>query len=419
MNESELSGRKTSWFSIISLAIIIVFVEIPNIQRFFGGVFILVPFILMLGFSRFRWKITIKNEHLLLVFSLFYIFTIFFVFKVLRISTVGYGYIMHEAVFFTFFFSLNMVEGMHWRQKSFILAVIILSILFTFATNVLLYRRLGSYHYYLLHHISDSEELGNLANTQFSTAIVLMCGILLIAFINDRNTLRRLFWIGLFAVCTVFNFVIAQRMINIILSIMLDTLIIVERKKNRAVVYLLVFFLMMIFAVLLFNHTQTISFLQDLSSSSRLNSRLTQIETLLSTQDISEAGGSLSGRMNLIMVSIHSWFSSLRSFFFGVGAHLEDNSIIGNHSEFIDAFAKYGLIGGTAHLYALSKSIQILIEKLSLKKRTPLYNQTRLVLIIFFIRGFIGGVSYGYIGVQLFVFLPLVIYYIKKSEKWA
>lgn len=82
---------------------------------------------------------------------------------------------------------------------------------------------------------------------------------------------------------------------------------------------------------------------------SRTVSRLTEVAAMI--QGNEKVSGSGRSRMELSMLSLKTWLGTISSFFWGIGDARSESVIgnftigIGNHAEFFDVFARYGLIG--------------------------------------------------------------------------
>ena len=114
-------------------------------------------------------------------------------------------------------------------------------------------------------------------------------------------------------------------------------------------------------------------------------------------------------RLELTMLSLKTWFSSLSSFFIGIGDH-KFSSIaksmslgIGNHAEFIDTLARYGLFGSMIFFAVMWKSL------LYIKSKGTHY-YWRILVLIYFVYGCVNTLTMNMeFSIVLFLFLGNVL----------
>ena len=158
-----------------------------------------------------------------------------------------------------------------------------------------------------------------------------------------------------------------------------------------------------------------------ISQSDHLNERLKDLSNLLRGQaDISPYdGSSFYTRINLYIISISTFFSSVKSFLIGVGYRIFESYYIslqtgvGGHSEFFDLLAEYGIIGFLFVFNIFRKAINTIINEI--KKYTN-HNNIKYVMLIYIFYSFFNNSFSPEIGVALFVLLPYSNYLIKQKE---
>lgn len=398
-----------TWFSTCALALLVLLINVPFIQRLLGGSLIIFPVIAIYALSCYKNRFVLAKHSisLLLCCGIYYLFVI--IYKITGISSATFGHDIHTILYFVLFASVHTILNMDLKKRKFLLNVAIITMLITVFSNFIQFNKIGSSSYFLLHHIETDSALGNLATTQFSTGLVLLTGFLYIMFHTDSNKRRRMLWIILILICILFNILIAQRAINIILTAGMLVFLYIFKGKNKMSINILLIVSFILFVIIMQNITAVLSFFGNLLGSSRIAHRLNSLSTFLLTREAQEAGGSMSERFMFYNTSISTWLSSLRSFFFGVGDHIADNTIIGNHSQIFDVLAQYGIICALCFYYSVYKTLALLIEKLSIKKGTKIYRQTLVIFAVFLVRGFLGFVVYEQIAVSMFIFFPTMI----------
>lgn len=410
--------RNVSWFSVIALSLLIILQEIPYFQRQAGGYGLFVPFVVLLGVAAAPKGVYLKRNSVLFLLSTLFYFGIAFVYKLAGISSAGFGHDIHTVLFYIFFLSAFMVVDMNRKQQKFVLWILSLSMFVTIITNIADYRRLGN-HYFDVFRFETLLNGTNIIPTQYSGALMLMGGILLIAILHDSDLLRKSIWIVLFVISNLFNLLVMQRTITLIFSIAMYALIILFNARQRAFVSLLTLVGAAGLIAVILNYETVLTYVGQLFGDSRISTKLNQIVRFLNSGDIQEAGGSLTARYNLYFTSISTWLGSMRSFLFGVGDHIASNTKIGNHSQFFDVLGQYGIVGALPLYYSVYRALKALMAILPVPRKSPVFYQCLMVCVIFVVRGFFGNVLFEYIAVRLFIFFPVVISMISEKESPA
>ena len=411
----ETTHRIVTWFSVFALSLLIILQEIPYLQRQVGGYGLFLPFIGLLGLATVPKRVNLKRDSLLFVLATLFYLAIAILYKLVGISSAGYGHDVHTVLFYVFFLAMFFVIDMNRGQKVFTLWILTLSMFVTIITNIIDYRRFGSAFF----NIYRNESLLNTTNivpTQYSGGLMLMAGILLIAILHDTHFLRKCVWLILFVITNLFNVLVMQRMITLILLVAMFALIILFNAKQKALMSVFVLLGAGFLIVVLLNYEIVVSYIAQLVGDGRIATKLNQIIKYLNSGDIQEAGGSLTARYNLYFTSISTWTQSTRSFLFGIGDHISSNSRIGNHSQFLDVLGQYGIVGAVPLYYSVYRTLKSLMQELPVAKKSPLFYQCLVVCVIFVVRGFLGNVLFEYFAVRLFVFFPIVISLICEKE---
>ena len=183
--------------------------------------------------------------------------------------------------------------------------------------------------------------------------------------------------------------------------------------KKKAYFYITLFItLFVIIPVVEIYEDIIIRYILYLSPSSRLSSRLV---TLINFDSDYGSTSSISARENLWMISLKTWFSNVSSFLFGIGDHYTTDSPektgIGQHSELIDSFARYGVIGMLLIYYILKNSFKYINTIFEKKYQLQIYT----VFIIYIMCGFTKKIFITNIACVIFIFLPLALIYLNSN----
>ena len=391
---------------VLILAVLIFISEVPIISRnvsnlvFYGLVGLLILFSLnpLLNMSR-------SKKYALLVVLAY--FALLFIYLVLHISSAALSYYSTTVRFFVFMLAMLMLlDHLSDRQKVFLLIVVFLTVGYTLVDNVRLFLRYGAVQYVSL--FQRERFTSNSINTQFTTALMLFSGVLLSCYLNITHKLLKFGSFMLFLFFTAFNVIIAQRVTNVALSVlMISLLLLFNSKRSGGRVVLLLFVIAVLFFAMM-NIDAVLNYLEQITSSVRIAKRINQIRVYLQSGELSEAGGSLNTRYNLIMQSLKTWSSSFENVVFGVGDHRLNNNLIGNHSHFIDELARYGLVGMIVIIPMMISVIRQVKETAGITHSVRLKRHLSVILSVFIVRGFLGGIFEATIGIQLFIVIPIV-----------
>lgn len=191
-----------------------------------------------------------------------------------------------------------------------------------------------------------------------------------------------------------------------------SAMIILDKVKNvkKAFAFLLILGLL---SFLL--KDQIIHTLVNVIGNSRVEGRL----LVFADEDFGEAhDNSLNSRMELWKISLHTWIANPVNFIFGIGDHYRSiasdtvGSGIGNHSDFLDILAKYGIIGGLI-LYNILKLLFDYSKKMVSGR---LYLKVLLFFALIIMFGFTKKIILPSISIMLFVLFPLCLYNINGSK---
>ena len=251
----------------------------------------------------------------------------------------------------------------------------------------------------------------------YGSAVMIFTGITFIAFLSSRSFLLKiLYGLGvILSLCV--TIVIMQRGTNVIMSLLMLLMILVFNyvkgiKVKRILIFLLVgtviLYITGVYSVLL-------EFLIDTIPSERLATRVQAIYFFLQTGDALDAGSSMSSRSELMLRSFNTFTDSIGNFLFGVGDHRKLGGPVGNHAELLDTFARYGIFLSIPLIVYFNKLIKwwaIVIPQSSVSRY-----QVSCVIAIYIARNIWGFAITSAISVLLFLYLPLIVSSLLKSNK--
>ena len=405
---SRLTLRSLSIFFLSASMIII---NIPNLSRKVQGAGIL--FLLLLVFLINNKKYLRRGSVPFAALACAFIYIAFeLAYEILGISKCEYIYYYYTISFLFFaFIGPPLIEDMDKREEGFILASYFGSLLYIMYANLKLKQKYGSAYVRLGDIYSAST---NVISTQFISAIVLICGALLAHYLYSKK--RRLATMIVLAVTVAFEIFVGQRMIAIILMAAMMAVQILTCQRKPGVKYLVVLLGIVVAAVILINIQPILLWVSDSMHNIRITRRVNQLLFLIRNRGIKGTGGSLEVRYNLIINSIHTFFSSPVHFLIGVGDSSTSNLLVGHHSQWIDQAAKYGIVGVVLLFVTLRACFRSVFRAMDLADYPQLRKQYVIFVSYFVLRGLIGAVLYPYFGMALFVILPIMIKRLKKES---
>ncbi|GEM_PF-4510442 len=335
-------------------------------------------------------------------------------------SSIGINNILFKLPIYSIPIIMSFViRNYYYREKVILFAMLFLVIMFNIVkndiigfSNPLMYETLRR---------SDGFAAGSTTFTAVTLFFFPICFLLLI---NKKTSkfikLSSLFSIG---AASYYFFVFNSRAIAFFLFLIILIGFIVSPKrsfKNMNQLYLILPVIFLIsFFYLFFNPFMDI--LRDVfAGNANLLMRFDNITDFSQTQNIQDTG-SLGARIQLSIISLNTWFGGFSNFFFGIGEHpVYDTSIQGltnagegQHSQFFDHLARYGLLGGII-LYKAIKNTLYFILKRALSPK--MYNLTYIVLIVFILYSFLNNSFIGNILLVVFLVFPLIIDIFENKE---
>lgn len=327
-------------------------------------------------------------------------------YRVLRISDASLAhYSTIVRYYFMFAAMLGISEYLTPKQKKTLLIVTALAIGLTMLTNMRLFLSVGASRFSSL--FRRKRFTTNAVQTAYVSALMLLEGILFVVFLHRKRGFLKYAALACSILCLLFDTFVAQRMITLALSVLMYPLLLLynARRTRGSVAFRIILFAVIV--LFLLNASAILSLLEQTVGSHRLSIRISQIRQFLEAKNLQEIRGSLASRLSLMWQSVQSWLSSRRSFFLGVGDHRADNTIIGNHSHFLDELGRYGLVGALIWIPLFHACWRQIILSADAGGNTRLTQQARVLFFVFLLRGMVGSILEVTIGIQMFMVLPL------------
>lgn len=405
-----MSVSRNSNISVAILSLIIIIINEPLLSRIVHGVGILALMLLFLliNLPKFIDNGVLKRGSFLLGLSYICIELLYRVFEVSDASLVSY----YNVLAFLFFpiVVCPVIPSLTSKQQNIIVIVVLVSILIMMISNIRLANQFGVNY----PRIEDFYKgLTNSINTQYFSALIIFCGVLIAKMRLDRN--NNIVTAGILIFSMYFIVAVGQRLIAILLlfATVISLILFTGRRSMKKKVTILFLFILGI--VVLLNYQTMLSMMADVLNNDRVTRRLNQLQIALTSKKIQGSGGSLEARYDLIQTSVGTFFGSLPNFLFGAGAHDNNNLIIGNHSQWIDQAAKYGVAGCLMLYLTIRRCFKDVYLLYGIKKDDPFKPYFSIIIAYFVIRGAIGAVLYPHFGEMLFLFLPIA--YLRITNK--
>lgn len=407
-----IGGRGSHSFMLLSLVIMIAAILFSNFYIYSN--YIALPLMAIWLMSIMRSKTVLSRVERSFVFSSLIIWLIIIMYKAIGISDINIGFIIR--------YSKWIVAGIISVYALKVLSQKELKSLFVYFTMIL-----GAYIITVaslgqsLQMAQEEAEMLDVTSTWMGSLFMLISGFCLIVFINVKSLTARLVSAIFFLIMTYINFDLLQRGTTAVYTIGELALIlafsITNRKINRIVLPLAVIFTFIIvfqsdLLVLLFD------WLADVVPSERLAKRFVVLSYFVQYGDIAvvDGSGSFASRAELMTISWNTFTSNILHFFFGAGAHRNDNTIIGNHSFFLDTLASYGIICGVIVFIYFFRQYQIMTSDLDRRKYYKLFMQSSVVFLFYVFRNFYGFLVTAQVNFVILIYFPLLINFLKISK---
>lgn len=408
------TDRKISAFAVYLLCVLIWILLTPILARNVPNVIIIGLMLLFVVSVMPRFRGLCLSDKITL-FILAACMAVETAYKLIGKSSAALYYYFNTVQFFFFLGAAIMIRSsLNRRQRIFILAVAVGSMILVMLHNILLFFIHGSDAYVEL--FKEAKYTTNSVNTPYISAIMLLSGVALIAGMYKKDRKIRLAAFVVAAFCFAFVVFIAQRMIVLVLTVLMYGMILLavaitrwgkKLSKKQTIILLVCIGVAVVALVLL--AVPILRLVRNVVSSDRLVKRINQLIRLLKTGDFSEAGGSLAARYELMATSWKTFTASFGNFMIGAGDHRETNEIIGNHSFILDELARYGILFAPITFYLLYRGMMTIRKMAGVRTGTVISRQLSALMITLVLRAMVGAIFDPSIGICLFIVIPMLI----------
>lgn len=352
-----------------------------------------------------------------LTLGVLYVF-ICVVYKLLDVSSANMGYCA-VLPFFYFVPVLALIiidKCQNEQQIRFLFHFVSLAAAINIADNIRLYNIYGvDIVFQNLAGLLEEEGITgiNLGGAMFVNMTVFYACLMFLAFLKSNKVLEKIFFLTYVSISAYFIIICSLKASAIVLMLISFVSMYISVKSKKHVVANLML-MAVIGVVVSFFMDSIIHFLIGVIGSQRVASRLI---IFTSEADISDSG-SLMSRSELWLVSIKTWLSGVGSFFFGIGDHRWDDfmttadSGIGNHSDFLDILARYGILGGLVFYSSIKVYYDYLKKRCGTNFKYEILSFFILVLLMGFTKKIIGTQP----AVMIFILFPLTLKYFSYKE---
>lgn len=358
-------------------------------------------------FTSFRLNRPIFRKYRkLIVLLIFYVF-LTILYRIIGKSDGYWGNSMHEYSFFvSFIVFLLVIDGLSNKQIKFIYWPMIVIATVNVIDNIYLYNlypQLAGEQYFMEEDFLSSINAGG---TSFYTFCLFLFNIFFFVFLNSSDKkLKRLF-ICLSIITAIYIFGFCGKGSIVVYTLLSIPLQYFAFKTKRPSLFLFVggfwglFFLLFVS----FFSEEIVNLILSISPIERVSVRLI---TLIDNDSVYANEYTVTGRTTLYLLSLKTWVSNFENFLFGIGDIRADIGAaatgIGQHSEFFDSLARYGLIGGLFLYSILKRFFNSIFSFFDQKYRFQLY----IILGIIILCGCTKKLFMPNIGAVLFIILPL------------
>lgn len=394
-------------FLLLILSILIIIYETPYLSRNMSPT-IVVSLMILFFLLFFLGGRVLRSEIAAIIGGGVVYIALELIYKFLEISSAGIGYYFATIKFVFLFIAMACIgPQLSARQKKFLCILSITGMIANMVSNVIIYSAMDP-SLYVVYYLQEGQNT-NAADTAFASAVMLLMGVFFLVMLNSSQKWMKFISIAGLFFSAYFLIFISQRGTTFFLAIMMILLLSIFGSSSRKQMYVFLVLSLVMLWFAMGGAVVFLSWLSDTMSSLRINFKVRYLIHFFESGNIAEAGGSLSDRYELMMKSVDTFGQSIRSMLLGVGDHRDSNLFIGNHSQIIDTFARYGLIGGACLVWFFNGMKNVIKATAAVDSTLVIYKQLMVLYAFFIIRGFLGNTFIGSIGTQLFVTAPFAV----------
>ncbi|MFA5005851.1 MAG: hypothetical protein WC509_00065 [Candidatus Izemoplasmatales bacterium] len=265
--------------------------------------------------------------------------------------------------------------------------------------------------------LGDISRLTNAGSTDFVTLLIFFIGVCVVAIINTTKIAMKIMFIA-FSLCAGYFVVYGNPRATafVFLSLLLFAILALSYRNSNSFSVLLRGLCILLILILVFIEiVPIVRFVTTSITSSRMIERFNDIVRIVegNTSFLNTGNESIALRFQLAQTSISTFFGGLSNFIYGVGEKVHGESFfelvnygVGDHSELIDVFAEYGIIGGFI-LYNLL--YEIFKKILALPKSKIIKRQLLAIIAVFILYSFFNDVLLENVLYVVYIFMPIMI----------
>lgn len=404
-------SNKSGWVLGITFFFFAMISFFPILENIF--VYMVVAF---LSFFSIIHNSGLNNYHqnLHLVLCVYAYILLCLIYKMFGVSSASIGNLfVHILFFIPILFMLINTDERYDSFSKFIFWVIAFFVSVSIADNIRLCLTNPIFMLEVSREKLDLASGTNIGGFHFYSAILFFFIICFFGLLNCKNKKVQFAFIGVIMLSAIFIFAFCMKAGIIVYSLFAIVLLYLARRERR----LRLFFVkvavpsLIVYAIVSINTDFIVEHISNLFD----NPRLTQRLIVLVDADNAEAesgAATVDARENLWMLSVNTWLKDPINFVFGIGDHRVDwdggqtaeQVGIGQHSDFFDTPARYGLIGLIIITLILARSFKYLLAFYGKEYKVQLV----VIFLVFVMFGFTYGVYHPAIGFVMFVFLPMM-----------
>ncbi len=402
-----LVSQDNNYILLIPTLILISIILIPDLS-FIGTESIIICFLIWIGpiFSKFQ-RLDKRSRDVIV--SAFIYFIIIFFYKFLGISLATWDI---AAGYFGYLFAItiSLISIQIFNDR--VLKIIEFTFIVVTIAGIIYVTKQGLYNLTFM----DVEEAISQENAAYSSLIMLFSGICFIAILNYQNKKYKIVYAIALILAINVNLSILQRGTNVIFTFAMIFLILYFRKIKERNFSKRIILIFLVCGVIYFTGAiiPILEMFINLIPSERVASRLESIIIFFQTKDAMEAGTSFTTRTQLAEQSLDTFFSSLSNFLFGIGDSRGFSQKIGDHSEIIDASARYGIIGLAIIVNIFYSQYRYL--KCLIRNNIAVRFEILVVYFMYLLRNINGNTMTTPVAFLIFLYLPIVIYFSTKKQ---
>lgn len=417
------SQEKVRLSILINMAYIVAFSAImttPLLEYTVSpSIYLIISFIWSID-SLFRLKIRFKD--LLNPFSngWLYVFMLQFIAYLVGLSTLSLNnYLGRIFIFVVPFMTLSVLKLYNFKEQRLLAFFICLIFVINLFQNIWLgfiFPEVFEYSNQLING-EDAMRMTNAGGTLFVCITVFFMSIFYMLFSNVYSITKKILFGILSLSCVYYLVAVNPRGTTFFVGLFMLTCFVFFKGLRQLTLTQKFFFVFVFIYSAYMLAMPVIIAIRDLIPIERLQQRINSVLLTLQGKDASDEG-SLTARIELAKLSLNTFTSSIGNFLFGVGEHEYENGEVmktgvGHHSQLIDCFAYFGIVGATFYYYAYIQTCKF-ISKIPFQQKVK--EQAIIILVSMILFSFLNNFIEPASFIVLFLLFPLVINFLNYNS---